>query len=105
MDLCCIYILLLVINCIFLYQKRGLDESVVLLPPQTKNLNLNFKLEAHLYKLGGVVGLHCCPPVTLLQFFSIVFTHLANHGSTSSNAHIYFAQQESFLANGLTISH
>ena len=43
--------------------------------------------------------------VSLLQFFSIVFTHLANHGSTSSNAHIYSAQQESSLANGLTISH
>ena len=40
-----------------------------------------------------------------LQFFSIAFTHLANHGSTSSNAHIFFAQQESSLANGLTISH
>ena len=41
----------------------------------------------------------------VLQFFSIAFTHLANHGSTSSNAHIFFAQQESSLANGLTISH
>src|SRR4029434_1583349 len=43
--------------------------------------------------------------VSELQFFSIVFTRLANHGSTSSNAHIYSAQQESSLANGLAISH
>ena len=41
----------------------------------------------------------------MLQFFSIAFTHLTNHGSTSSNAHIFFAQQESSLVNGLTISH
>ena len=36
---------------------------------------------------------------------SLTFSCLANHRSTSSNAHIFFAQQESSLANGLTISH
>ena len=45
------------------------------------------------------------PTGVVLQFFSIAFTHLANHGSTSSNVHIFFVQQESSLANGLTISH